>query len=356
MKKQEILEHFKKYYQYENMDAETAKNKVNDLFSKVILNDREALNEVLYIVREKVYFNLCKKLSGSSFASLEHVDDAMQYASMEYIKKSMTNFNNFAENNFYAYSLKFFDNWFLNYIKQYYKKVVSMEKDLQEKEYIEKKEVSRNNPEQTYMDTEKDWFEKKCIQCFIQVLEASEIVPYQLLTYCYASILPIVLKSHCGIKELLKWINKLNVPDKEKTSWADVDTGEIGGMITRNSRHLVDWAINAMYKKNVTYLSQEFKDIYNIQPLAEENFAWGNEFIKALSMPISFECEVHEIGDLIITDTFSKDAIKNWPTRVFKMLLHKTNAKIMEDEKLAEFAVEYAENLITKRKGKNICI
>lgn len=356
MNEQEVLEHFRQYYQYKNMDNETAKNRVNELFPKIVLNDRAAFNEALCIIREKVYFNVCKKLSATSFASLEHVDDAMQYASVEYTKKSITNFDSFAGDNFYAYSLKFFDNWFLNYIRRHYKKVASIETELDEKENIEKNKMNKYkmnkaNPEQKHMDKEQDWFKKECIQCFIQVLEASEIVPYQLITYCYASILPLILKNHCGIKELLKWINKLNVPDREKTSWADLDTGEIGGMITRKSKYLVDWAINAMYKKNVEYLSQEFTDIYNIRPLAGVSFVWGNEFIKALSMSAPSKYEVDTVGELVITDKSDKDAIKNWPSRVFKVLLYETSVKIMEDTELAEFAVEYAEDLLAKKKG-----
>lgn len=358
MQQQELINHYNEHYVYKNMDAETAKARVNELFPMVKQNNQQAFEEVLYIIREKVYWMVCRKMSFTSFGTIENVDDAIQHASLEYAKKSMTNFDNFKHDNFYAYSLDFFNRWTENYISRYYNKIcleteLDISVDLKDNTYNDK--TNAENPEQKLLNTEKKEYENEFIRHFIQTLEASLIEPHKLITYCYECLLPAILKDNHGIRKLLDWINKLNIPGKAKTSWANLETGEIGGLITRKSTYLLKWAINAMYKKKVKYLAEEFTDIYNICPLAKMPFQWGDGFQNALVMPGNSDGHsISQIGEVVITDKFEESSLHNWASRVGKTLKIETVCKMANNPDLANFAVEYAEQVVSKRKCKNV--
>ena len=358
MQKKELLNHYNEHYVYKNMDAETAKARVNELFLLVQKNDQQAFEEVLHIIREKVYWMVCRKMKLTSFGTIENIDDAIQHASLEYAKKSMTNFDNLKHDNFYAYSLDFFNRWTENYISRYYNKI-SLETELDVsvnlKDNADNDETNMENPEQKCLKEKKEEYKNEFIRNFIQTLEASLIEPYKLITYCYECILPAILKDNHGIRELLDWINKLNIPGKAKTSWANLETGEIGGFITRKNTYLLKWAINAMYKKKVNYLAEEFTNIYNIRPLDEMPFQWGDSFQNALCMPGNFDGHsIAKIGEVVITDEFEESSLHNCASRTGKKLRNETLCKIINNPDLTEFAVEYAEQVISKRKCKNV--
>lgn len=88
----------------------------------------------------------------------KNIDDAIQHALLEYAKKSMTNFDNFKHDNFYAYSLKFFNIWTDNYISRYYNKI-SLETELDIsvdlKDNTDNDKTHMGNPEQKFLREKK---------------------------------------------------------------------------------------------------------------------------------------------------------------------------------------------------------
>ncbi len=357
MNEKEIMDHYRNYYRYgkDDMDEETARDTVNRLFAEVLKNDQRAVEDVLRIVREQAYYKIVVRQVRKypQIATLDHVDNAMQQASLEYLEKSMTNFENFTGGDFYAYSISFFRYSVLGYMNKYYHKVDKKETMLDEDERIENEQLGERqageNPEQKVEDKEDEEFKDGIIRQYIQTLEASGIKPYKLVTYCYADILPMVLKDHGMNQELLEWVNRLNIPGERKKSEADSATGEIRGLIAREGRSLIKWAMVAMHKKDVCHLSDEFTEIYNLRPLAGMNFCWGNKFKEALNVPDKKQDRNDmKIGRLVITEDFPLDRIKNWPERTYRQLCKETVPKIMKDKKLKDMAVQYAQQTTAK--------
>ena len=139
MNEQEVISHFRNYYRYgeNDMDEETARSMVNMAFPQVLKNDRNALKDVLCIVREQAYYKIVvsQVRNYPKIATIEHVDNAMQQASLKYLEKSMTNFDNFYGDDFYAYSIVFFRMSVMAYMREYYYKVDKRENVLDEEEH-----------------------------------------------------------------------------------------------------------------------------------------------------------------------------------------------------------------------------
>lgn len=358
MNEQEVISHFRNYYRYgeKDMDEETARSMVNRMFPQVLKNDRNALKDVLCIVREQAYYKIVvsQVRNYPQISTIEHVDNAMQQASLKYLEKSMTNFDNFYGDDFYAYSIVFFRMSVMAYMREYYHKVDKRENVLDEEEHKKDERTGdrqqRENPEWKMEDKEDKEFENEFIRQYIQTLEISTIKPYKLITYCYTDILPIVFKDHGMKQELLEWINQLNIPGEEKKSEADLITGEIKGLIARKGQSLIKWAMIAMHKKNVSHLSKEFTDIYNLRPLAGMNFCWGDNYVQSLdTSDENFDYKNIKMGKLVITEDFPKDSINNWPKRTYIQLCKETVLKIMKDIKLKDMAVQYAQNTTAER-------
>lgn len=371
MKQSEIISHYTQYYQFQNLSDQDAMLQVNQLLPRIQKNDQQAFGTALRIICEKAYFNVCRKVAGGKFDTLDFVDDIIQYASTEFAAKSMTGFSNLDHENFYAYSLKLFSLCTTHYISRHYKKVVKREFPMDDGNQMIDKDrgdynenngkrsltdsVHSDNPEQILIEQQQEENMQECIALYIHSIEESKIVPYQLITYCYAAVLTIILKDHKNIPQLLKWINRLNRPG-QRSSWADEKTGEIGGRIARDSTYLLKWAVDAMYKKNLEYLSNEFTQIYNIRPLAGRSFAWGIQYRNSLE-EINFpegQQRSKKMGELIITDEFQEDEMKNWAPRVNRKLMKEVAAAIVQNPRLRSFAVEYAENQVAGKKCSRV--
>ena len=145
---------------------------------------------------------------------------------------------------------------------------------------------------------------------------------------------------------------------------------------------LLNFALSAMEGETVETLSREFVELYGMEPLLEEAFAWGQPYRENLEQVYCLpapkkekpsqerKAEPGSIGgglsgavtaggglsgagaaeeklvkELVITEDFEQNGIKNWPIRTARHLLHDTEKWAAKDEEFCKKSVGVAEEL-----------
>lgn len=180
--------------------------------------------------------------------------------------------------------------------------------------------------------------DKQVIEFFRQALMDNKEIPYQMITYCYASLLPLMFKDSSDnlFKENINYLSERG----KGNSW--FKNGKIGGDINRNSAILLKWAVDAMNEKTTGFLSEEFERLYIQEPIVGMPFSWGAPYRLALKD----EYEGKMIKDIIITEEFDTLRIKNWPSRVEMRLYEDTKKRMYQDKEFRKSAVGRAEKII----------
>lgn len=188
------------------------------------------------------------------------------------------------------------------------------------------------------MNQEEKFSDKKVLDFFRQALIDNKEIPYQIITYCYTSLLPLMFKeSHNS--EFRENINIMSARG-EGNSW--YKNGKIGGDINRNSFILLNWALESMKNETTEKLSKEFEELYQQEPIIGMPFSWGKSYLLALNK----EKGGKKIKDIIITDEFEPVRIKNWSSRVGKRLYEDTKRRMCQDKEFRKSAVGRAEKII----------
>ena len=104
---------------------------------------------------------------------------------------------------------------------------------------------------------------------------------------------------------------------------------------------LLNFAFSVMDQETVGALSQEFLELYRMEPLQEGEFAWG----QAYQGHLEEVKEGKQVKELVVTEDFARNAVKNWPIRVAKSLLNDTEQWAAKDKGFRKKSVGIAEDL-----------
>lgn len=180
------------------------------------------------------------------------------------------------------------------------------------------------------------------IAYFIQCLMETEVEPHKVVTYSYASLLPMIFKGTQNEKVLLKMDKMSGRKYEKKTSsfkWnSRKERFELTGEISRSGDKLMKWAIDVMYDMSVDFLQNEVQDIYNMEPIGNITFMWGSAFCKNLDK--MYDKNRRE-RDIVITSEFTELTMKNWPVRLGASLYKKTRKHFIEEVCYEEVALQY---------------
>lgn len=353
-------EHYNNYYRYDLSSGEDSVEIVNNLFIPVMKNDKEALNKVLRIISGRTYYKVWGMLDEVGRATVENVDDVMQSARLEIIKLAFRGFpERVSEDGFYGYLYKIFVVCTNNFKK--------LNKKLNEREEYEKDKSDEeensyiadvfDNIESDYFKTSRESVAEKQIIIkekreiyntilarYIKALQESKLEPHQLLTYCYAILIPQLIKKTDNVK-LLNQVEKLSMRKSYTTnSYYDAKENKLKGKIARDSVILISWAIEAMYKMRVGQLDDEFQELYSLEKIADTDFCWGFPFKENMER-INKAAKIVE-REVVITDTYSESSIKNWPARVAESLLTNTEKQLMEETSIRRNSTKIIEDIL----------
>ena len=328
---------------YEGEDAGRA---ISRLYDPIMRNDKSALEKALQILSDNTYEMAAKRLRAYGICQPEALDDVMQEIRMEVMKLAFRGFpEKVTSEGFYGYLIGLAEICCQNYRKRHFAK----------KEFIPKEPENgifetggeSEQMESAYIEQERLSVIRRIFEFYVKALKETKAPPYQTLTYCYAILVPQLIK-RTDNKELLK---KLNVIGARKTdgdaSRYNEKTGRLEGEITRNSVILMNFAISAMYRQTSELLNREVLEIYHLEPLSESQFRWGRAYEENMEK----EYKGSPVKQLVITDTFSKNAMKNWPLRIAKNLKNETEKLALADNIFRKKSIGIAEDIFCRREG-----
>lgn len=329
------LEHYRQYYQYDLPKGKQPGEVVNSLFDRMMRNDKEALEQVLGILADRTFAMLCSRLESVGCYSADHVDDLMQIIRMEIMKKSFRGFpRKVTKEGFYGYLIQIVQNQTKRYRKEqlHDRQSLVYEKDTEKKpdpleRQIRKQGLLSSDLEEQAISREEDGLKKRVLDYFMEALAWTDRKPYQAVTYGYAYLLPKILNDSRK-RELKRKVNVISGRESGKqASGYEEDSDFLWGEITRKSEFLTGWAMDAMCRKKVRFLAEEFMKLYNMDPLNGKPVAWEDPFQQNMRE----EEKGKPIEELVITEEFDQLAIKNWPVRMQKALIEKTRERMRAD-------------------------
>lgn len=192
-----------------------------------------------------------------------------------------------------------------------------------------------------------DDFKNQMLSYCIKCLMNTKAEPHKAVTYCYANLLPIIFKTTQNEQVLHEMDQMSGRRYKKKTSsfgWNHrKERFEVTGEVSRDSETLLKWAIDAMWDMSVDFLQKEVQETYNIEPIGNTTFVWGQIFRTNL-------LKDYDTGrkerDVIITSEFSEVNIKNWPVRLGAALYKETREHFMKEEFYESVASQYSRTKI----------
>ncbi|MBU5477683.1 hypothetical protein KQI69_00515 [Eubacterium sp. MSJ-13] len=318
---------------------------VNSLVKQLMQNDPEAMDVVCRVIYYKFY-DLAVRYAQQSKWTSDYVDVILNEACENFYRMCTRGldesvltqgvFGLLYKAVYYAYRHIINEN-----IK--YSQKTQFEND--DADDIEKINAKKNLEDNITSDVlgdvltrEEDACDKKVIDFFRQALMENKEIPYQMITYCYASLLPMMFKESSD--DLFKEnINDLSSRGKGHSWFKD---GKIGGDINKNSSILLKWAVDAMNEKTTGFLSEEFENLYQKEPIVGMPFSWGVSYQLALKEEQNGRLN----KDIVITDEFDILRIKNWPSRVEMRLYEDTKKRMYQDKEFRKSAVGRAEKII----------
>ncbi len=345
---QEAERYYRLYYYYEIPQGEEPGTAVNALYDSVMRNDKDALGQVLRILSSNTYFLVCKRLDSRGNATKDNVDDVMQNVRMEILKKAFRGFPEYVgEDNFYPYLIGIVENCAKSFRQNaggpsWKERYFQEGGQAQAERLLASEEEEAKNPEAFMLQEEKAALEQEILKRFMASLQETELPPYQVLTYCYAVLIPQLFKKSQK-KEFLSRIDGLSGRRcQPPNSHYNEEKRCLEGEIARDSVVLIKWALDAMHGQKVFQLDGEFQDLYSMEKIAEVEFQWGSPYQANLKK----DCNGMPISQLAITEAFQKNAIKNWPIRVARSLLADTEKRMAAQSGRAEKAVRIVEEML----------
>lgn len=341
--------HYNEYYYYGIPDGKEPGDMVNERYDRVMRNDREALETVLKILASNTYYLVSKRLDTYGMGTIDNIDDVMQNIWEEVVKLSFRGFPpKVSQNNFYPYLIGIAENCIKNFRKRTGRNMVREQYDTETSSVYQTLEAkgrsgeNDNMPDRIVLADEKQDCERAVLRFFVRALQETKMSPYQVITYCYAILIPQMFKKSQR-KDFLKKVEILS-GRKEKTpnSYFDEERNRLCGEIMRNSVKLLNWAVDAMYEQKLWQLDREFLELYEEEPLSEDAFEWGQRYLDHMKK----EYEGIPVRELVITSQFEMSSIKNWPDRVAKSLLLETEKLAMADEDFCRHSVAIAEEML----------
>lgn len=338
--------HYSQYYKYELPNGKQPDEVVNRLYDRVMRNDAEALEEVIKIFSSKVYSYVKNQLG--SFGTEENIEDLMQDINMQVVMKVFRGFpEDFDSEKFYIYL------WGIakHSVKKYLKKKINVREqyDTEESSVFDLLQGTDDtsehvNPENIVIFQDKKQEKTEILSFYFEALRKTKAVPYQVMTYCYAILLPSLFKMSSN-PYFLRQIDVIcgrngKAPNSRYNSFLN----RVEGEVARKSSILVNWAIEAMDKQKVEELDQEFLFLYNMVPLTGETLVWGEYYRnfmeqkdKKLGIPIR---------KIVITESFSRNRIKNWPERVAAALYRDTEEIALKNKGFRQKSVKIVEEML----------
>ncbi len=340
-------EHYRQYYQYTLPPKETPCTAVNNLYDSVMRNEKTALEQMLRILSSSVYNMICSRLEKTGDDTLENIDDVMQDILIEVLKKAFRGFPSYVKkDNLYPYLIRLAENRIENFKRE--------NCEIKNHERYNTEEYSILNVMENNKTSSSAALEKKVLQNekniarniilinYIAALQESKHPPYQLLTYCYAVLIPQLFKKTTK-KELLCQIDAISGrKSMPPNSHYNEEKNCLEGDITRNSSILLKWALSAIYKQTVGQLNQEFLSLYNIEKIADIAFQWGIHYQENMEK----EYENVPMRQVIITEMFEESSIKNWPQRIAASLLRAVEQQLLSQKEFCENAIEIVEEML----------
>lgn len=326
-------------------DREDPVEVVNGLAERLMKNDPEAMEIVCRVIYYKFY-DLAVYYTGKSQWTSDYADVILNQACEDFFKLCVRGLKDsvltegvyglLQKSVYYAYL------HMINKNKKYSEKTKFEQDDSGNIDRIQAKKDREDNISvdmlEDMIEKEEDVSDRKVLDFFREALIENKEIPYQMITYCYASLLPLMFKesSDFSFKDN---INHMSARGKEG-SW--FRNGEIGGDIGRNSSILLNWALDAMNGQTTGFLCGEFEKLYQWEPVAGKPFSWGEQFQCALKE----DHEGQKIKDLVITEVFDRMRIKNWAPRIELRLYQDTRGRMCRDEKFCKAAIGRAEKII----------
>ncbi len=326
-------------------DGEDVVEVVNNLAESIMRNDSEAMDVVCRVIYYKFY-DLALYYAKKSAWSPDYADAILDQACEDFFKLCIRGLQEsvltqgiygLLQNTVYHAYLHM-----INKNKIYSQKTQFENENSDDIERINAKNKRNENIStdmlSNLIEKEEAYSDKKVIDFFRQALIENKEVPYQIVTYCYASLLPLMFKESQN-PDFLKNINIMSARGNGNSWYSD---GKIGGDIGRKSFVLLNWALDAMNAQKTGELSAEFERLYQQEPVVGLPFCWGKEYLSALKK----KCDDKKIEDIVITDEFETVRIKNWSARVGKHLYEDTKKRMSMDKEFRRFAVGRAEKII----------
>lgn len=345
----ETAQHYNQYYHYGIPSELDPGEKVNSLFEAVCRNDKNALEEVSKILASNTYYLVFNRLESGGCATKENVDEVMQNVQFEFIKAAFRGFpESVTSDRFYGWLLGIAENCARNFKKRDKKKSEVEEFESEGytiQDYIETKSDVENSlsPEQDLLAKEKDYMIELILRKYIVALQESKMMPHQLLTYCYAVVIPQLIKKTGNI-ELLRKVNEISGRKKQPpNSRYKEETNQLEGEINRDSVILIKWALDAMHKMRVEQLDSEFLELYNLEKIADIDFNWGMHYKCNMKKEVN---GILEKKIIITPDGYHQNTIKNWPIRVAKSLISDTEKQLLSDKDIIEKSVNIVEEML----------
>ncbi len=333
---------YQNYYQYSPSDGVNRAEEVGKLLLPFMQNSQEALSKVILLMNDPGYKAVKAYLAGKDrrFQEVTVIDDIMQNTGMEIMRMAFRGVPEWVtEEGFYGY--------LLNTYKTQAKHEVTArsKKERLDDSYEERTETGFDilSGEEGFDSTwenafqeEKNRIEEIAVAAFVNGLAESDVDPHKIVTYCYASLLPVLYKDSKNEK-FLNTINEISGRKYNiKTSGYSPDKG-IFGEIARSSDVLMKWAVDAMYDMEVDFLQQEAENLYNMAPLAGQKLKWGREF----NWNLDKQYKNKAIRNIVITSEFGTNTINNWPSRFVAVLYRQIVENCMKNREFVEYAKEY---------------
>ena len=387
-----ISEHYRLYYHYtpaREENGETPAEIINSLYDRVMRNDKEALGEVIRILQSNTYALAVKRLSLKGISGLEQVDELMQTVSFEVMKLAFRGFPEQVDaERFFGYLLGIAQNCCNDFNRRQSQEQMRRKAGQEGVDVFQVLDTVKTTNwehelvEQEILDAETSAIRKEILRFYQQALQETQLPPYQGITYCYAVLLPQLFKKSRNPRFLRQLAKISGRKGGKPSSCYNEETGNLEGKIARDSVILLNFALSAMEGETVETLSREFVELYGMEPLLEEAFAWGQPYRENLEQVYCLpapkkkkpsqerKAEPGSIGgglsgavtaggglsgagaaeeklvkELVITEDFEQNGIKNWPIRTARHLLHDTEKWAAKDEEFCKKSVGVAEEL-----------
>lgn len=326
-------------------DGEDAAEVVNSLAESLMRNDSQAMDIVCRVIYYKFY-DLAVNYARKSAWPPDYADIILDQACEDFFKMCIRGLqDSVIEQGIFGLLYNIVQHAYhhvLNKNKVYSEKTKLENDDTDDIERINAKNKREDNTSSDVLGDvlakEENDSDKRVLGFFRKALMDNKEIPYQMITYCYTSLLPMMLKESSD--DLFKEnINRMSARGDGNSWFRD---GEIGGDINRNSSILLKWAVDAMNEQTTGFLSEEFEKLYQQEPIVGMPFSWGEPYRLALQD----EYEGKMVKDIVITDEFGTLRIKNWPSRVEMRLYEDTKRMMCQDKEFRKAAVGRAEKII----------